>query len=209
MVGLPAVAHAQSIWSRLNPDLLQLSSLGAYFGKIAPSQVVPTSVYAVSADYGEVSRNWRVVFGVSYWESRYRDGIIQTFVDSLQKRLTDTTARVVPSRVTVYDVTFGAEVRYTPTYSGELKPFAGIGMAAHVINAEGPLIKGTFVERSLDDIAAGFYATTGVSFRLVTHLGVEASARGDLISGFRSVQARAGGIYYFGRLRGAAQPKSP
>lgn len=135
--------------------------------------------------------------------------MIQTFVDSLQKRLTDTTARVIPSRVTVYDVAFGADVRFTPTYSGELKPFAGIGMAAHVINAEGPLIKGTFVERSLDAIAAGFYATTGVSVRLVTHLGLEASARGDLLSGFRSVQARVGGIYYFGRLRGVVQPKTP
>ena len=78
-------------------------------------------------------------------------------------------------------------------------------MAAHVINAEGKLIKGTFVERALDDISAGLFLTGGVSFKLLKHIGVEGSVRGDLLSGFRSSQARVGGTYYFGRMhaRGA------
>ncbi len=202
-------AAAQSIFHRLNFDKLQISSLGAFIGKIDASQLEPANVYALSADYGEVAPNWRVVFGVSYWESRFREGVIQAFVDSLQKSVSDPTAHVVPSPVTLYDATIGLETRYTPAYSGELKPFVGLGFAAHVINAEGPLIKGTFVERSLDDIAAGFFLSGGVSARLVTHIGLEASARADLLSGFRSVQGRVGGLYYFGKLRGAPAPKSP
>jgi hypothetical protein len=79
-------------------------------------------------------------------------------------------------------------------------------MAAHVINAEGKLIQGTLVERSLDDIAAGFYVVTGVSFRVFKHVGVEGMARADLLSGFRSTQVRAGATYYFGRVRGAPPP---
>src|SRR5581483_3129559 len=116
---------------------------------------------------------WRVVFGVSYWQSRFRDGVIQSFVDTLQKSLTDPSARVLPSRVSLYDVTFSTDARYTPNYSGELKPFVGLGLAAHVINAEGKLIKGTFVERSLDDIAAGLYITGGLTFKVFGRLGVE------------------------------------
>jgi len=69
-----------------------------------------------------------------------------------------------------------------------------------VINAEGKLIKGTFVERSLDDIAAGLLITGGVSFKLLKHIGVEGSVRGDLLSGFRSWQGKVGGTYYFGRM---------
>jgi hypothetical protein len=187
---------------RFNLDKLEITSLGASVGRILVSQVEPTTLYAVQADYGEVAPGWHIVFGTSYWESRFRDGIVRAFVDTLQKSLIDPsgTAKVAASRVTLYDVTFGTELRYTPVYSGELKPFLGAGMAAHVINAEGKLIKGTFVERALDDISAGLFLTGGVSFKLLKHIGVEGSIRGDLLSGFRSSQARVGGTYYFGRM---------
>jgi hypothetical protein len=158
-------------------------------------------LYTVQADYGEVARGWHLVFATSYWESRFRDAVVQVFIDSLQKSVVDPTgtAKIALSRVTLYDVTIGTELRYTPVYSGEIKPFFGAGMAAHVINAEGKLIKGTFVERSLDDIAAGLFVTGGISFKLLKHIGVEGGVRADLLSGFRSTQARVGGTYYFGR----------
>ena len=105
------------------------------------------------------------------------------------------------SPVSVYDVTFSTEARYTPTYSGELKPYLGLGLAAHVINAEGKLVNGTFVERSLDNIAAGAFITAGVSLKIFSHFGVEGGARADLLSGFRSTQIRAGASYYFGHIR--------
>lgn len=185
-----------------NLDNLEIVSLGGSVGRILPSQLEPTNLYAVQADYGEVAPGWHVVFGTSYWQSRFRDGVVQAFVDSLQKSVVDPTgtAKIVPSRVTLYDVTFATELRYTPDYSGEIKPFMGAGLAAHVINAEGKLIKGTFVERALDDISAGLFVTAGISFKVLKHIGVEGSIRGDLLSGFRSSQARVGGTYYFGRI---------
>ena len=48
--------------------------------------------------------------------------MIDAFVDSLQKSVSDPNARVVASPVRLYDVTFGADARYVPTYSGEIKP---------------------------------------------------------------------------------------
>jgi hypothetical protein len=199
--GRASVAQDKSS-DHFNLDKLEIVSLGASMGRILVSQAEPTTLYAVQADYGEVAPGWHVVFGTSYWESRFRDGVVQAFVDSLQKSVADPTgtAKVVASRVTLYDVTFGTELRYTPVYSGEIKPFIGAGMAAHVINAEGKLIKGTFVERALDDISAGLFLTGGISFKLLKHIGVEGSIRGDLLSGFRSSQARVGGTYYFGRM---------
>ena len=185
-----------------NLDKLEIVSLGGSVGKILPSQVEPTNLYSVQADYGEIAPGWHLVFATSYWESRFRDAVVQEFVDSLTKSLIDPTgtAKIALSRVTIYDVTIGTELRYSPVYSGEIKPFIGAGLAAHVINAEGRLIKGTFVERSLDDIAAGLFITGGISFKLLKHIGVEGTLRGDLLSGFRSSQARVGGTYYFGRM---------
>ena len=198
---MPAAAQ-EKILNWLNLDRLQIVSLGAAIGRVQPSQLEAATIYALQADYGEIAPSWRITFGASYWESRFRDHVIEAFVDSLQKSVSDPAARVVPSPVSLYDVTFSADARYTPQYSGEIKPFVGVGIAAHVINAEGKLIKGTFVERALDDIAAGTYVTAGFTLRILRHYGVEGSVRGDLLSGFRSTQARVGATYYFGRIHG-------
>jgi hypothetical protein len=201
-----SVRAQDEIIRTLGLDRLQITSLGAAYGLIAPSQVKSTHLYAVQADYGNISPTWRVVVGASFWSSRFDDDVVQTFVDSLHKSLTNASAHVVASQVRVYDVAFSGDVRFTPDYSGDIKPFIGVGLAAHVINAEGPLIDGTFVERALDDIAAGFYVTGGAAVRLVPHFGIEAAARADLLSGFRSIQVRAGAAYYFGHIRGRTTP---
>ena len=71
----------------------------------------------------------------------------------------------------------------------------------HVINAEGPLINGTFVERLFDSLSTGFFAESGVLVKPVKEFGVEGRVRGDMVNGFRSVSARLGGVYYFSPLR--------
>jgi hypothetical protein len=202
-----ARAQAGDLFERLNLDKLQLASLGASVGRVFPSQVEPTTIFALGADYGEIAPAWRVLFGVSYWESRFRDAVVRTFVDSLNRSLPPgSTATVQPSRISLYDIAFNIEARYVPVHSNDLKPFVGVGVAAHAINAEGKLINGTFVERSLDNIAAGVFVSTGVSVKVLTHFGIEVTARGDLLSSFRSTQLRAGGTYYFGHVRGTAPP---
>jgi hypothetical protein len=199
-----SVAAAQEpLFNQLNLDKLQLTTLGASVGRIVVSQAQSTTIYGVSSDYGEIAPSWHVVFGVSYWETRFRDGVVQQFVDSLNQRLVGAgDAHLEPSKISLYDVTFSAEMRYAPTYSGEIKPYLGLGLAAHVVNADGDLINGTFVERSLDNIAPGMFVTAGFSLRVVKHFGIEAGGRADLLSGFRSAQVRAGGTYYFGHVRG-------
>jgi hypothetical protein len=203
-VAAAGTARAQEpLFNQLNLDKLQLTTLGASVGRIVISQAQSATIYGVSSDYGEIAPSWHVMFGVSYWESRFRDNVVQQFVDSLNRRLIGSgAARLEASRISLYDVAFSAEMRYAPTYSGEIKPYLGFGLAAHVVNADGDLINGTFVERSLDNIAPGLFATGGFTLRIVRHFGIEAGARADLLSGFRSAQVRAGGTYYFGHLRG-------
>jgi hypothetical protein len=197
---IPRATHAQG--SLINLDRLQIISLGASVGRVLPEQVEPATVYSTQAEYGPIGQKWHLSVSVSYWESRYRDAVVRTFVDSLDKSLSDTSARVQASRIDVFDVTFGGDLRYSPVSNRFLKPFAGAGVAAHVINAEGKLIKGTFIERSLDDISFGVYGTAGLGIRISRSVGVEGLVRGDLVGGLRSVQARAGATYYFGRIRG-------
>lgn len=176
-------------------------------GRIDPSQVEPANVYAITADYGEIAAHWRVVFGASYWESQLSGKVVQGFVDSLRRSIVDSTgdATIAPSRVSLYDVAFSGALRYSPAGRTLFRPFVDVGMAAHVMNAEGRLIKGTFVERALDQIAAGFFAGAGLEFHPFGRLAFEGVARGDMLSGFRSAQVRAGARYELGPPRRVTQ----
>ena len=85
----PRPCGAQAIFDWFNLDRLQIVSLGAAVGRVQPSQLEAANLYALEADYGEIARGWRVVFGASYWESRFRDKVVQAFVDSPQKSVSD------------------------------------------------------------------------------------------------------------------------
>ena len=202
---LPRVLCGQdtSFFQRLGLDRLQFVSLGASVGRVAPSQVIPTQVYALSTDYGEIARNWRAVVDVSFWESRYTDAAVAAFLDSLRRSVVDPTNdyALVSSRVQVYDVVFSAAARWQSSSAVALRPFLGVGIAAHVVNAEGTLINGTFVEHALDNISTGFFANAGLLFRPWGRFVVETQARADVLSGFRSLQVRAGALYLFGPPR--------
>jgi hypothetical protein len=192
-----------SFLQRLGLDRLQFVSLGAEVGRVVPSQVVPAQIYSVSTDYGELARNWRAVFDVSFWESQYTDAAVGTFVDSLRKSVVDPTNdfSISQSRVQVYDVIFSAGARWQSSSAVALRPFLGGGIAAHIMNAEGRLINGTFMEKALDNISTGLFANAGILFRPFGRLVVETQARADVLSGFRSLQLRAGALYLFGPPR--------
>lgn len=191
------------VLERLGLDRLQFVSLGASLGRINPSQVESTRLYAIAADYGEIAPNYRILFGVSYWESRMRQGVVQAFLDTLRKSIIDPAAddTLRRSSIPIYDVTFSGSVRWQRRGAMAVRPFVGAGAAAHVINAEGRLIKGTFVERALDNIGAGFFAETGILLRPTARVIVDAAVRGDVLSSFRSIQLRAGAMYSFGPAR--------
>jgi hypothetical protein len=201
---LPALAAGgqSGVADHATLDRLQLVSLGAGVGQIAPSQVVPTRIFALTSDYGEIAPAWRVIFRISYWESRFRSSVVDAFADTLRQNLADPTATtVLRSPVSVYDAAFAIGARRILSPRAAVTPFYSGGLAAHVINAEGKLINGTFVERSLDDVAAGLFVDGGIRARFLHRIQVEGQVRGDLLSGFRSAQWVATASYFFGEPR--------
>ena len=203
----PAHAQTGTFLERLNLDRLQLAALGVAGGAVRPAQLEPSSVYEVHADYGAIAERWHIVFTASFWQSRYQDHVVQAFADSIE-RSTDPPSEVVPSRVTVSDIALGAEGRWHPRPSSFLRPYLGLGLAAHVINTEGRLIDGTFVENALDYITAGVSGTAGMDMQLLENVRVGAQARYDLLSGIRFGSLRLTATYVFDPTptRGGATP---
>ena len=133
---------------------------------------------------------------MSYWESRYQDNVVQGFVEQIRKS-TSPPSQVLPSEVSVSDIALGAEGRWKPRPSSFLRPYLAFGLAAHVINTEGELIDGTFVENALDYITAGVSGSTGIDVQLLEHFTLGAQARYDLLSGIRFGSVRLTATYVF------------
>ena len=195
-----------SVFELLNLDRLQLTSLGASVGGVRPANVVPTRLYSVQADYGEIADRVRVVFVATYWGSQYTNRSVRGLEDKLAEVVRDPagddTIRV--GTIRVQDLSLGVDVRWMKWGSSFVRPFVGGGLTAHAVNAEGKPVSGTFVEASLDNIAAGVAALGGVDVTLLPNLTLEMQARYDLFSGVRHGSVRAGASYVFDAVRGPA-----
>lgn len=196
---LPMRAQGEpGLFERLNLDKLRLTALGASIGPVAPTSIAPTTAYSVHADYGEISPRWRVVFTATYWGSHFTPETTQRLENRLREQVQDTSVsgRIELGTISVSDIAVGGDLRWTPR-AGNLRPFVGGGVLAHVVNAEGKAIQGTMIENALDNIALGFAATAGVDLTLARHLGVGMQGRFDLTSGVRYASLRLVGTYHF------------
>ena len=208
VAGVRLDAQENQSWAeRLGIDKLKFTALGVQVGRVAPYGIEPTTSYSLQADYGEIVPNWRIVFNATYWGSRFTDKSVQTFADSLRNAISDPTgdAVVVLGDITVSDIVLGADARRTYQPSWWLRPYLGAGIATHIVNADGRLIDGTFVERATDVIAVGVAGTVGVNARVLRHIAFDAQARYDFLSLARFASLRVGASYYFDNPR----PRAP
>lgn len=203
----PSSGGAQSLFERLNLDRLRLTALGAAAGPVRPSRVEEAEVYSVFADYGLVARSWRVVFSAAYWGSHFREEVVTELEEKLRSRVIDPSGddTLDLGRIDVSDIALEVDLRYTPSPTAPLRPYAGGGLGAHIINAESPFIADTFVESALDNISAGFAAFVGIDTAPVGRLSLGLHARMNMLSNVRFWSARALVTYFFG----AEQPSSP
>jgi hypothetical protein len=199
--GAAAPRDTLTILQRFNIDKLRLTALGVSVGAVKPTQVRATESYSLHADYGHIATNWRVIFSATYWGSRYSAKTMRTFEDTLRKVIRDTTGdyELDLGRVDVSDIALATELRWSPARwsRGFFRPYLGGGLGAHVVNAEGRAISGTFVERALDNITAGILGTAGVDAILLKQVNVGMQARYDLLSGARFGSLRLVGTYVF------------
>jgi hypothetical protein len=196
----PLCAQAEGSWfERLGIDKLRFSGLGAQVGRVNPHGIEPATSYSLQVDYGEIVPNWRIYFNATYWGSRFRDRNVRAYADSLRNAISDPTgdAQVILGDITVSDIVLGADARRTFLPSAWLRPYVGGGVATHVVNADGRLIDGTFVERATDVIAVGVSGIAGTDIRIGRHIALNAQSRYDFLSLARFGSLRVGASYYF------------
>jgi hypothetical protein len=188
-------------------DRLRLTTVGASAGMAMPDQVRPTTVYAVHADYGEVVRDLRVVFGVMYWTSSFRDSATDGLARAIAAALGGEAPAVAFGRVRASDVGLHADVRWRPgalrgrRAPAAFRPWVSAGSAVHLLDVQGAPITGTFVERSLDGVALGLAGAGGADLFLLPGVQLTGLARYDLFNGAHFASARVGVSYVLDRSR--------
>ncbi len=205
---VPSSAHAQSLFERLNLDRLRLTALGVTAGPVRASRAEHAQSFGVFADYGYIARSWRVVFSANYWGSRFRDEFVDTFEQRLREQVIDPSGddTLDLGEINVSDIALEVEMRYTPRPNAVLRPYAGAGLGAHIINAESPFINDTFVESALDNISAGFAAFGGVDTAPAGRISFGLQARLNLLSNLRYWSGRGVVTYFFGSQPSSSSP---
>ena len=204
----PGSAEGQSLFERLNLDRLRLTALGATAGPVRPSRAENAQSFGVYADYGYIARSWRVVFSANYWGSRFRDEFVDTFEQRLREQVVDPSGddTLDLGHINVSDIALEVDMRYTPRPTAALRPYAGGGLGAHIINAESPFINDTFVESALDNISAGFAAFAGVDTAPIGRISLGLQARLNLLSNLRYWSGRVLVTYFFGNQPPSSSP---
>jgi hypothetical protein len=212
LVGLgvfaPTLLSAQSLFERLNLDRLRLTALGATAGPVRASRADRAQSFGVYADYGYIAPSWRVVFSVTYWGSHFSDEFVETLEARLREHVIDPSGddTLELGRVNVSDIALEIDLRYTPRPTAVLRPYAGGGVGAHIINAESPFINDTFVESALDNISAGFAAFAGIDTAPASRFSFGLQARLNLLSNLRYWSGRALVTYFFGTQPASSSP---
>jgi opacity protein-like surface antigen len=198
----PAFAQ-ESVSERFNLDRLQLTSLGLSAGPVWIARAEPTQAYAISADYGEITRNWHVLLTVTFWRTHFDESATSELADAVRGITIDPsgddTVRV--GKVRISDVAFEIDGRWAPLRNTAIRPFLGAALGAHVMNAENQYISGTFVEDALDMIASGITLLAGAETAPLGGVAFGIQGRYTLISNTRFFTLRAGGRYIFPQAR--------
>jgi opacity protein-like surface antigen len=204
----PCRGQAQSLFERLNLDRLRLTALGATAGPVRASRAEHAQSFGVFADYGYIAPSWRVMFSATYWGSRFREDFVDTFEQRLREHVIDPSGddTLDLGHINVSDIALEVDMRYTPRPNAVLRPYAGGGLGAHIINAESPFINDTFVESALDNISAGFAAFAGVDTAPVGRISFGLQARLNLLSNLRYWSGRALVTYFFGNQPPSSSP---
>jgi hypothetical protein len=177
---------------------LQLRGIGFYAGYILPSTVEPTVSFGGRMDLGYLGPGLRIMPGFTYWSSKYR----REEVLRLENQLEELIIREQPPGTPVPDVNLGT-IRWSDmvlNLDGHFVwsvPFngltyAGVGVAAHILNGSGEAIEGTFVEDLLDRVAVGANIHGGAEMILSDELRVFGEARAELVENIQYLEFRAG-----------------
>ena len=201
---VPWQARAQDL---ADYDYENLSFRGISFdlGYLYADNVEDTRTLGVRLDLGFLGPGFRLMPGVTYWEST----LAQTEVDQFETRLGALTADqggIIPPGgfdlgvIDRKDIVIGLDGHYVWAVPLNLFFSTGVGMSAHVLNGSGTSIDGTFVEDLLDSVSAGFNLHAALEYPVADRIRIHAGSKVEILGDLNYFEFRGGLTFIWGGL---------
>ena len=200
----PRGAVAQEV---IEYDYENLSFRGISFdvGQLQADNVEDATTLGVRFGLGFIGPGFRLMPGVTYWEST----LAQTEVDQFEARLgtlSETQGGTPPplgfdlGRIDRSDVIVTLDGEYLWTIPFGLFFSAGVGLSAHFLNGSGPGIDGTFVEDLLDSASAGFNLHAALEYPITQRVRIYAGSKVEVLGDLNYVEFRGGLSFIWGEF---------
>ena len=200
----PREARAQGL---ADYDYENLSFRGISFdiGYLYADNVEDTRTLGVRFDLGFLGPGFRLMPGVTYWEST----LAQTEVNQFETRLgtlTEDQGGTVPPGgfdlgvIDRSDIVVGLDGHYVWAIPLNLFFSAGVGASAHFLSGSGSAIDGTFVEDLLDSVSAGFNLHAGLEYPITSRVRIFGGSKVEVLGDLNYIEFRGGLTFIWGGL---------
>ena len=200
----PCEARAQDL---ADYDYENLSFRGISFdvGYLYADNVEDTRTLSVRFDLGFLGPGFRIMPGVTYWEST----LDRIEVERFEARLGTLTANqggTIPTGgfnlgdIDRKDIILGLDGHYVWAVPLNLFFSTGVGLSAHFLNGSGPAVDDTFVEDLLDSVSAGFNLHAALEFPIADRVRIHGGSKVEILGDLNYVEFRAGLTFIWGEL---------
>lgn len=198
---LAVPARAQDL-ADFDYENLRFRGFAPEWGYLWPTRVEPTQSWGVRLDLGYLGPGLRIVPSVTHWSSTFKAAEVRELeerVGSLISTQTDQPPPAVDLGVIDWsDIALGVDAQMVWRVPYGVLTFAGLGVAAHLLDGSGAAVDGTFVEDLLDSVTAGLNAHAGVEYPVARRLRLYGQARYEVMGDLRYTQIRLGGQIMIG-----------
>jgi hypothetical protein len=169
-------------------------------GYIWPTRVDPTYTLGTRIDLGYLGPGLRIVTGVTYWSSSMKDEEVRKLEMKVQELIdpASSASLVDLGEIDWSDLVISLDGHFVWSIPFDLLSFVGAGISAHVLNGEGSVISGTFVEDLLDSFSAGINLHAGLEYPLSDLFRLYGLGRYEILGDLRYSELRVGGQIMLG-----------
>lgn len=191
----PNVAKGQEL-ADFDYENLSLRGFGFEWGYLYPSRVDPTESYGLRIDLGYLGPGLRIVPSVTYWKAPFQAAEIEELEDRVAGLVQAQSGGPAPTvdlgTIEWSDVAVGVDAQVMWSIPFNFLSFAGLGVAAHVMNGSGAAIDGTFVEDLLDSVTAGFNLHAGLEYPVSDRFRLNGQGRYEVLGDLQYFHIRFG-----------------
>ena len=181
---------------------LSFRGIGLEVGYLWPDRVEPTESYGIRFDLGYAGPGLRIVPSVGFWRSRLESGEVARFEERLQDLVADQNDGVRPEidlgTIRYTDISLGLDGHVVWELPLDLLTFGGLGLTAHIVNGDGDLVNGTFIEDLLDSLEPGFNLHLGAEYPITDRMRLYTVGRYEVMPDLRYFHIRAGWQFMIG-----------